>query len=112
MEQNDNILLIVTNFWFLLMIAYFGMLVHFMKDKIQGESIKVMKDYFFEHAKTVITAVIMTLIFFLAYYLAISTGQVADVVSVFGIGYLCDSYLNKYTDYKENYAKKIFEGKE
>lgn len=112
MEQSDKVLLFVTNFWFLLIIAYFGMLVHFMKDKIQGESIKVMKDYFFEHAKTVITAVIMTLIFFLAYYLAISTGEVADIVSVFGIGYLCDSYLNKYNDYKETYTKKIFEGKQ
>jgi hypothetical protein len=110
MEQYDKVLLVVTNFWFLLIVAYFGMLVHFMKDRIQGESIKVMKDYFFEHAKTVITAVIMTLIFFIAYYLAISTGQVADIVSVFGIGYLCDSYLNKYTDYKEDFARKVFEG--
>lgn len=109
MEQYDKVLAFVTNFWFLIFIAYLGMLVHFMKDKIQGESIKAMKDYFFEHAKTVITAVLTTFIMYLGYYLALSTGEVADVVAVFGIGFLCDSYLNKYNDYKDAYAKKIFE---
>ncbi|MCC7290312.1 hypothetical protein IT417_03630 [bacterium] len=110
MEQYDNVLKFVTDFWFLLFIAYLGMLLHFFQKKIKGESIRVMKNYFFEHAKTVFSSVITTLVFFLAYYLALSVGEVADLVAVFGIGFMCDSYLNKYDDYKEHFLKKSFEG--
>jgi drug/metabolite transporter (DMT)-like permease len=110
MDQYDNVLIFVTNFWFLLFVAYLGMLLHFFHKKIKGESIRAMKNYFFEHAKTVLSSVITTLIFFLAYYLALSTGEVADLVAVFGIGFMCDSYLNKYDDYKDSFLKKAFEG--
>lgn len=108
MEQTDKILLIVTNFWFLLIIAYLGMLIHFTKHKIRGESIKAMRDYFRDHFKTVTSAIILTFVGFIAYFVILATGQPADIFAVFSIGYLCDSSLNKYDEYKDNWIKKTY----
>ena len=80
----------------LFIIALLGMLMHFFKKKIKGESFVAIRDYFKVHFKSTIIAIITTTIAFLAYYFELKTGQVADIFAVFGIGYTFDSMFNKW----------------
>ncbi|MGV8130497.1 MAG: hypothetical protein ACP5N7_00165 [Candidatus Pacearchaeota archaeon] len=77
-------------------IAILGMLVHFLKKQIKGETILEIRDYFKQHFKSTIIAFISTTIAFFGYYFALGTGTPSDVVAVFGLGYTFDSVFNKW----------------
>lgn len=77
-------------------IAQIGMLMHFFKQKIQGESISVILYYFKDNFKSTIVAIISTQIATIATYFTLATGQAIDIMAIFGIGYTCDSIFNKW----------------
>lgn len=80
----------------LYLIAIVGMLMHFFKKQIKGETITEIAGYFKDHFKSTIIAVIATTIGFLGYYFLLSSGQKSDIFAVFGVGYMSDSFFNKY----------------
>ena len=80
----------------LVVIGLSGMLIHFFKKQIKGETLVEIKDYFANHFKSTFIAVVTTLIGVLAYKFTLSTGQPADIITVFGIGYTFDSIFNKW----------------
>lgn len=81
-------------------ISLLGMIVHFFKLKIKGETITEIGDYFKTHFKSTATAFIWTVVSVVGYFFTLSTGEFADVVAVFQIGYMCDSFFNKWEDQK------------
>lgn len=91
--------------WFLTpqalyVIALTGMLMHFFKKQIKGESLLEIADYFKLHFKSTIVAFVATSIGFLAYYFLLASGQKADIFSCFAVGYMFDSMFNRW-DNKE-----------
>jgi len=87
--------------WFLTpqalyIISLAGMLMHFFKKQIKGESILEIADYFKLHFKSTVTAFLATSVGFLAYYFLLASGQKADIFSCFAVGYMFDSMFNKW----------------
>lgn len=80
----------------LCLIGFLGMLMNFFKLKIKGETLTDIGSYFNEHFKSTIIALVSTLITVVAYYFTLSTGQYADILTVFSLGYMCDSAFNKF----------------
>lgn len=80
----------------LLVVGLLGMLIHFFKKNIKGETVTEIADYFKDHFKSTFIAIVMTVIGVLAYKFQLATGQFADVITVFGIGYTFDSMFNKW----------------
>lgn len=80
----------------LLIIAMLGMVVHFLKRKVTGESADEIVAYFRTHFKTLIISLVSVWIGWIGYASLLATGQIADVFAVFGIGYMCDSIFNRY----------------
>ena len=85
------------DFWIQFSIAFLGMLVHFLKKKVKGESFTAIASYFKDNPKSTITAVVATLIGVAAYYTQLATGSNADLLAVFTIGFTIDSALNKWS---------------
>lgn len=77
-------------------IAVLGMFSHFLKKKVKGESLTEIKEYFKDNIKSTFLALVTTAISYVAYQLTLATGMPADVLTVFGLGYMCDSFFNKY----------------
>jgi hypothetical protein len=77
-------------------IALIGMLMHFFKQKIKGETITEIRDYFRSNVKSTFVAIVSTVVSVGAYYFALATEMPADIVTVFGLGYMCDSFFNKW----------------
>lgn len=80
----------------LLVYSLLGMIIHFLKKSIKGETLADIKMYFSEHFKSTFIAVVSTLIATLAYYLTLSNDSVTDIIFAFGAGYTCDSFFNKW----------------
>jgi cytosine/uracil/thiamine/allantoin permease len=78
------------------LICLAGMLVHFLKKEIKGETITEVKDYFRDHPKNTVIAFIATTVAFAAYHFQLSTGGNVDLIVVFTTGYTFDSIFNKY----------------
>lgn len=76
-----------------LVTALVGMVAHFLKKKVKGESMTEIKDYFRDHVKSTALALISTLIGFV---ILLQLGQINSFFAAFGIGYLCDSGFNKW----------------
>ena len=70
-----------------------GMFIHFLKQKVKGETIDDIKSYFKEHPKETIIATITVIIAVFGCFL-----MDQGVVAAFGLGYLGDSALNKGND--------------
>ncbi len=66
------------------------------KQQIKGESIVEIRDYFRTHFKSTVIALVSTSIGFLGYYFLLATGQVADILTTFGLGYMFDSIFNRW----------------
>lgn len=77
-------------------IGLIGMFSHFLKKNVTGETIVEIKDYFKNHFKSTILALISTVLTVVGYYFSISTGQVADILLVGSLGYNFDSLFNKW----------------
>lgn len=80
----------------LYMIAILGMITHFLKKKIRGESFVNIRNYFKNHVKSTLIAIIATTIGFVAYANTFTVDGVKDVLIVFGLGYMFDSFFNKW----------------
>lgn len=80
----------------LFVIALLGMFSHFLKKKVKGESITEIRDYFKDHIKSTFLALVSTAIAYVAYMFTLATGMPADIFTIFGLGYMCDSVFNKY----------------
>jgi Na+/proline symporter len=80
----------------LVVIGLLGMLVHFFKKQIKGETLTEIKDYFGDHFKSTFIAVVTTIIGVITYKFSLGTGLPADIITVFGIGYTFDSIFNKW----------------
>lgn len=87
---------IITNTWCLYLIALVGMVTHFLKKSIKGETLVEIKMFFSNNIKSTIIALISTTIGFLTYIGTLEVDGVKDVMIIFGIGYMCDSFLNKW----------------
>lgn len=85
----------------LLAIAFLGMLSNFLTKKVKGETLLDITHYFKNNVRSTITALIATGVSYCAYYFTLSTGQFADFLTAFGIGYMCDSAFNKWDMKKE-----------
>jgi hypothetical protein len=86
-------------------VSLVGMLMHFLKKQIKGESVTEIKNYFKDHFRSTLIAFLSTSIGFLAYYFLLATGQIADVATCVGIGYLSDSLFNKWDSQDGNVIK-------
>ena len=82
--------------WALYILALLGMLTHFLKKNIKGETVTEIRDYFKDHFKSTFLALVATTVGFLIYYFLLASGQNADIFGSFGIGYMFDSFFNRY----------------
>lgn len=81
----------------LYIVALLGMVTHFLKKNIKGETPTEILRYFKDNFKSTVTAFILTSVMFFAYYqLFVEAQSVKDVMIVFLIGYAFDSTFNKY----------------
>ena len=80
----------------LVAISLLGMFIHFLKKNIKGETLVEIRDYFKNHFKSTLVAIITASVSAASYYFTISTGSNADLITVFGLGYMCDSVFNKW----------------
>lgn len=94
--MESHIITYITTLPGLLAVAITGMLMHFFKQKIKGESITEIKAFFSDNFKSTIIAVVGTLVTSVATYMALATGQPIDILTFFGIGYMCDSAFNRW----------------
>ncbi len=77
-------------------VALVGMIVHFLKQKVKGQTLVEIREYFSANFKDTLIAFIATSLGFVAYMFGLSTGQNADFLAVFAVGYMCDSFFNKW----------------
>lgn len=77
-------------------VGFVGMLMHFFNKRIKGETLVDIAGFFTSNLKSTIVAVISTVIAVAGYYFSLGTGQAADILTVFGLGYMCDSFFNKW----------------
>jgi uncharacterized membrane protein YesL len=80
----------------LIVLGLVGMFSHFLKKNITGETTTEIFDYFRDHFKSTLLALIVTLVSVIGYKMALATGQAADIVVVFLLGFGFDSTLNKW----------------
>ena len=88
--------LLTADYLVIFIIGFLGMFTHFLKKKIKGESGTEILKYFHDNLKDTLVAFIATLIGTAAYHLTISSGQTADLINAFMIGFTFDSMLNKW----------------
>ena len=80
----------------LTLIGYFvilllGIVCHFLKKKITGQTLADIKSYFRNNFKTTVTTFIAAIVLFAS---LIYTGGLS-VIAVFTAGYACDSVFNR-----------------
>ena len=76
----------------LLVCGYTGLICHFLKKKIKGETVTEIKLYFHDNIKSTLLAFITVAvgIYFSTDYITLTYAE------AFGIGYMVDSILNKW----------------
>lgn len=77
-------------------VGLLGMMVHFLKKNIKGETLTDIGHYFHDNFKSTFIAAITTVMSVATLYFTLSTGQAIDLVAVFSLGYNFDSALNKW----------------
>ena len=80
----------------LCMIGLVGMLMNFLKQKVKGETLTEISQYFTSNFKSTLVALVSTVAAVGGYYFSLSTDQPADILTAFGLGYMCDSFFNKW----------------
>ena len=91
----------------LYIVALLGMLTHFLKKNIKGETPTEILGYFKDNFKSTVTALILTSVMYFAYYqLFVSESEVKDLMVIFLIGFSFDSTFNKYEATTEVPLKK------
>jgi divalent metal cation (Fe/Co/Zn/Cd) transporter len=84
---------LLANTYFLYVLAIVGMVTHFLKKKVKGETTSEIKEYFANHFKSTVLAYIATTIGFFGYVYLTGT---KEPVTAFLIGYTFDSLFNKW----------------
>ncbi len=69
----------------------FGIICHFLKKKIKGETLADIKSYFRNNFKTTVTTVIAGIVVFAG---LVATGGLS-IIGVFTSGYAADSVFNR-----------------
>jgi hypothetical protein len=90
--------------WWLFAFSILGMIAHILKKNVKGESLVDIKNYFTYNPKTTILSIIATIVGFVVYMtqLKVTDGvALLDMAFVFGIGYTCESFFNKYEPVNE-----------
>jgi hypothetical protein len=90
--------------WWLFAFSILGMVAHILKKNVKGESFVDIKNYFTYNPKTTILSIIATIVGFVIYMtqLKVTDGvALLDMAFVFGIGYTCESFFNKYEPVNE-----------
>ena len=85
---------------FMLVLAWVGMIVHFLKKKMKdgSESFMAIKRYFQDHVKsTIVTFLSVTTTVIVLFY---GANTQLTLLTAVGIGYMGDSVLNKWDHYK------------
>lgn len=80
----------------LIIIALIGMFVHFLKMNIKGETLTDITQYFSVHFKSTVISIIATTVAALGYYFKLDHPDPEAIGIVFGLGYMCDSFFNKW----------------
>lgn len=80
----------------LVAIGILGMMTHFFKQKVKGETLTEIKFYFRDNFKSTLVALISTVVSTVGIYLTMGTGQPIDIITVFQTGYTFDNILNKW----------------
>jgi hypothetical protein len=89
------------NEWWLFAFSILGMIAHILKKNVKGESFVDIKNYFTYNPKTTILSIIATVSGFVIYMTQLKVTQgvtLLDMAVVFGIGFMCESFFNKYQD--------------
>jgi hypothetical protein len=92
----NNLDFFMNNLYFLYFLALMGMVTHFLKKAVQGESVADIKNFFWNNPKKTFIAWVATSVGFLAYVGLMPVGTVKDILIVFGLGYTFDSFFNKW----------------
>jgi hypothetical protein len=87
---------LMESLYFLYTLAIVGMITHFLRKAVQGESLGDIKNFFWNNPKRTFIAWVATSVGFIAYVGLLPVGTVKDVMIVFGIGYSFDSFFNKW----------------
>lgn len=77
------------------LIAQVGMLTHFLKKKVTGETLTDIAGYFKNHVKSTLIAIIVTQVTVMGLAMATPMERPMDLVAIFLLGYTFDSTLNK-----------------
>ena len=97
----------IYSFTGLYIIALLGMVTHFLKKNIKGETPTEILGYFKDNFKKTITAFILTSVMYIAYHqMFVDAESVKDIMVIFLIGYAFDSTFNKYEATTEVSLKK------
>ena len=93
---------LISNTWFLLGMAILGMIAHILKENVRGEAAVDIWNWFSYHFKSTIISVIATIVGFVIYMTGLKSDSVGlvDIGFVFGIGYLSESFFNRYQPVK------------
>lgn len=86
----------------LLVIATIGMVTHFLKKSITGETLGDIKTFFTNHVRSTLVAFIATMVGTLGVYFSLMPAQITQesmalvIIAAFGCGYTFDSFFNKW----------------
>jgi preprotein translocase subunit SecF len=87
----------IFSFTGLYIVALLGMLTHFLKKNVKGETPTEILSYFKDNFRSTLTAFILTSVMYFAYYnLFVVESDVKDLMVIFLIGYAFDSTFIKY----------------
>lgn len=82
--------------WSLSAIAQIGMLTHFLKKKVTGETLTAIAGYFRDNVKSTLIAIIVTQVTVMGLFLSTPMDRPLDLVTIFLLGYTFDSSINKW----------------
>ena len=77
-------------------VGLLGMVTHFLKKQVKGETLTEISGFFSDHFKSTFIAAVVTTVSVIGLYAGFSTGQPIDVITVFLLGFGFDSTLNKW----------------
>lgn len=84
------------NEWWMLGFAVLGMIAHILKKNVRGESLVDIKNYFTYNPKTTLLSIIATFAGYVIYMTSFQTETIVDFGVLFAVGYMCESFFNKY----------------
>lgn len=95
-----NIDILITNPYFLFFIGFLGMITHFLKQyqkdvELRGNTKGRIDGFFYYFFKKNLTSTISSIIAYIVGYFIAYQLKELTIISMFGVGYMCDSLFNK-----------------